>query len=247
MKRHTGLADAYLYRDFSEALKRLKNALTRGPGYTLLLGESGTGKTTLLRTLEDGLDQRRFQVLYLCHGRPSPTGLSRVLAGTLHLPVRRSGAETSRSLAQTLRGLPTRLWVWVDEAQLLSEEALQELRLLAEADLKSPPLFGVVLSGLPELKERLLAPGLFSVWRRIATRVTLTGLVREEMAPFMAHGVGKEAAARFTADALSALFEQGRGVPGLVHAYGVECLRVCAPGPITPEGVAEALDGLETR
>ncbi len=247
MKKSLGVADAYLYRDFSEALKRLKAALTRAPGYTLLLGESGTGKTTLLRTLETALDRRRFQVLYLCHGRPSPTGLSRVLAGTLHLPVRRSGAETSRSLAQTLRDLPTRLLVWVDEAQLLGEDTLHELRLLAEADLNGPPLFGVVLSALPELKERLLAPRLFPLWRRIATRVTLTGLVREEVAPFLAHVAGKEAAARFTVDALSALFEQGRGVPALVHAYAAECVRVCAPGPITPEGVAEALEGLDSR
>lgn len=247
MKKNSGLPDAYLYGDFQEALKRLKATLTRTTAYTLLLGESGTGKTTLLRTLEAGLDHRRFQVLYLCLGRPSATGLRRLLAGTLHLPLRRSGAETARSLAETLRDLSTRLLVWVDEAQRLDEDTLHELRFLAEADLDRPPLFSVVLSGLPELKERLLAPRLFSFWRRIATRVTLTGLVREEMAPFLAQVLGKEAALRFGAEALSTLFEQARGVPALVHTSAAECLRACAAGPITAERVAEALEGLETR
>ncbi|MBI3272763.1 MAG: hypothetical protein HYZ53_27500, partial [Planctomycetes bacterium] len=159
----------------------------------------------------------------------------------------RSGAETSRSLAQTLRERATRLLVWVDEAHHLGEDTLHELRLLAEADLNGPPLFSVVLCALPCLRERLLAPQLFPLWRRLATRVTLTGLVREEAAPFLTHVVGKEGAARFGAEALSALFEMARGVPALVHTFAVECVRACPPGSITAEGVAEALDGLDSR
>ena len=69
--------EPFLYRDFDKALKNLKKAFTQGSIYALLCGESGTGKTTLMRTLAGRLDRRRFNVLYLCHGRPSPSALAR--------------------------------------------------------------------------------------------------------------------------------------------------------------------------
>jgi type II secretory pathway predicted ATPase ExeA len=237
----------FSYRDFQEALRRLKAALTRGPSYALLLGESGTGKTSLLRTLKAALDRRRFQILYLCHGRPSPTGLTRVLADALHLPLRRSRAETSRLLVQTLRDLPTRLLLWIDEAQLIHEDTLHEIRLLAEADLDGPPLFSVVLAALPDLRDRLLAPQLFPLWRRIGARVVLTGLVREEVAPFLAHALGKEPAGRFSPEALAALFEQARGVPAVLRTFADDCLKSRLQGQINAEAVAEALDGSSER
>jgi general secretion pathway protein A len=243
----TAVPEPFLYRDFQEALRRLKTSLTRSPAYALLLGESGTGKTTLLRALKAALDRRRFQVLYLCHGRPSPTGLTRVLADALRLPLRRSRAETSRLLVQTLRDLPTRLLLWIDEAQLIHEDTLHELRLLAEADLDGPPLFSVVLAALPDLKDRLLAPQLFPLWRRIGARVLLTGLVREEIAPFLAHALGKDSAGRFSPEALAALFEQARGVPALVQSFAAECLKARPQGQLTAESVAQALDGTEER
>jgi type II secretory pathway predicted ATPase ExeA len=212
-----------------------------------LTGESGTGKTTLLRALKAALDRRRFQVLYLCHGRPSPTGLTRVLADALHLPLRRSRAETSRLLVQTLRDLPTRLLLWIDEAQLIHEDTLHELRLMAEADLDGPPLFSVTLAALPDLKDRLLAPQMFPLWRRITARVTLTGLVREEVVSFVAHALGKDAAARFSPDALAAIFEQARAIPAIVKTYADACLKLRTQGPITAEDVAKALDGEAER
>jgi len=243
----TDIPEAYPYKDFQEALRRLETTLTRGPAYALLLGESGTGKTTLLRTLKAGLDRRRFQVLYLCHGRPSPTGLTRVLAEALHLPLHRSRAETSRLLVQTLRDLPTRLLLWIDEAQLIHEDTLHELRLLAEADLDGPPLFSVVLAALPELKDRLLAPQHFPLWRRIVARVALTGLVREEVASFLAHALGKEPAGRFSPEALAAIFEAARGIPAVVQSFAAECLKARPQGPITAETVAEILGDTDTR
>jgi type II secretory pathway predicted ATPase ExeA len=211
----------------------------------LLLGDSGSGKTTLLRALAAKLDRRRFQVLYLCHGRPSPSGLARVLAETLHLPLRRTRAETSRLLVQTLRNLPTRLLFWIDEAQLIGDDTLHEIRLLAEADLDGPPLFSVLLSALPDLKDRLLAPHLFPLWRRIRPKVTLTGLRREELAPFLAHSLGKDASTRFEEPALSALFEQARGLPALLLAASEECLRLYPKGPLSAPQIADVLDRLE--
>lgn len=241
------IPEAFLYRDFHEACQSLKGALTRGPTYALLLGESGTGKTTLLRTLANQLDRQRFQILYLCHGQPSPSGLARILAETLHLPLRRTRAETSRLLVQTLKNLPTRLLFWIDEAQLIRDDTLHEIRLLSEADLDGPPLFSVVLSALPDLKDRLLAPHLFPLWRRISCRLKLTGLIREELIPFLTHHLSKEAVSRLTEEALSTLFEQARGVPALLLSYTSQCLKTKPQGEITADSVATALDQMEAN
>ncbi len=236
----------FIYQDFKEAFTSLKSALTQGVSYALLLGESGTGKTTLLRALNAKLDRRRFHILYLCHGQPSPSGLARVLAEALHLPMRQTRAETSRLLVQTLRNLPTRLLFWIDEAQSMRDDTLHELRLLSEADLEGPPLFSVLLSALPDLKDRLLAPHLFPLWRRITTRVTLTGLLREELRPFLTHSFSQQPVEQFSDDALSIIFEQARGIPALTQSFAAHCLKTCPQGKITTDLVAEALDQLET-
>lgn len=245
MKKSTAMPDPFLYQDFQQAMTSLKSALVSAPTYALLLGDSGSGKTTLLRSLAAKLDRQRYHILYLCHGQPSPSGMARVLAEALHLPLRRSRAETSRLLVQTLRNLPTRLLFWIDEAQLIRDDTLHEIRLLAEADLEGPPLFSVVLSALPELKDRLLAPHLFPLWRRINPKVSLTGLRREELNAFLAHSIGKEAPARFEEAALSPLFEQARGLPALVKAYSEGCIKAYPKGPITPAQVAETMEHIE--
>jgi len=244
--KNTAPQPPFMYEDFQQALDSLKRTLVRAPAYALLLGDSGSGKTTLLRTLAAKLDRRRFQILYLCHGRPSPSGLARVLAEALHLPLRRTRAETSRLLVQTLRNLPTRLLFWIDEAQLIHEDTLHEIRLLAEADLDGPPLFSVLLTALPELKERLLAPQLFPLWRRIRTKFTLTGLRRGELERFLVHSLGKDSATRFEPPALDAIFEQGRGLPALLCDFADECLTAHPKGPISPEQVAAVLDRIES-
>ena len=236
----------FMYRDFKDAFESLKSALTHGDAYALLLGESGTGKTTLLRVLHAKLDRRRFHILYLCHGQPSPSGLARVLAEALRQPLRRTRAETSRLLVQTLRNLPTRLLFWIDEAQSMRDDTLHEIRLLSEADLEGPPLFSVVLSALPDLKDRLLAPHLFPLWRRITTRVSLTGLLREELRPFLIHSFSQQPVERVSDDALSIIFEQARGIPALIQSFAAHCLKIHPQEKITTDLAAGALDQLET-
>jgi type II secretory pathway predicted ATPase ExeA len=236
----------FLYKDFQLAAAALRGALTAHHSYMLLLGDSGCGKTTLLRHLQQHLDKHSYSVLYLCHGRPSPSGLARVLADAVHLPIRRSRAETSRLLVSTLKNLPTRLLFWIDEAQLIHDDTLHELRLLSEADLEGPPLFSVILCALPALKERLLAPDLFPLWRRIGTRVRLRGLQHEEVMPFVSHCLGKNSAQRFSHEALSLIFEKARGIPAIVKSYCANCLHEIPPTTeITKQLADELLDLLD--
>lgn len=216
--------EPFLYQDFRRAADILLDTVRRHQPYVLLLGESGCGKTTLLRHRQSRLDKRSFTVLYLCHGRPSPSALARVLADALHLPIRRTRAETSRLLLVTLKNLPAKLLLWIDEAQLIHDDTLHELRLLSEADIDGPPLFRTILSALPQLKERLLAPDLFPLFRRISTRVRLRGLLHEEVVPFIDHALEKHASQRFSPEALNVIFEQARAIPAIILSHAALCL-----------------------
>ncbi len=92
---------------------------------------------------------------------------------------------------------------------------------------------------------RLLAPHLFPLWRRVRPKVTLMGLRREELVPFLAHSLGKDIPARFEDAALSALFEQARGLPALVLASTEECLKAHPKGTLSAAQIAEILDRIE--
>ena len=243
---NTTMDKPFMYEDFREAFNSLKEALISEPVYALLLGESGSGKTTLLRLLAAELDRSSFHILYLCHSQATPSCLSRVLAEALHLPVRRSSAETNRLLVQTLRNLPVRLLLWIDEAQLVRDDTLHEIRLLAEADLDKPPLFSVILSALPKLKDRLLAPHIFPFWRRIRPKVILTGLRRGELDQFLNHCIDQNTAKRFESHALDTIFEHGRGIPAILFVLAESCLKAHPQGIINMEQVAEILDQTET-
>ena len=235
----------FSFQDFKDGLKRLESALKQGPCYALLLGESGTGKTTLLRTLYSNLDPQKYHIIYLCHGRPSPSALANVLAHTFHLPVRYTRAETSRMLHQTLRNLPTKLLLWIDEAQMMPDDTLHEIRLLSEADLMGPPLFSVILSGLPTLKDKLLNPTLFPLWRRIHPKIYLNGLLRQELTAYVEHRFGKKTTTRFTEEILLMLFEHSRGIPAVLDLFISECLKPVKAGPIPRQTVSEIIETLE--
>jgi general secretion pathway protein A len=235
-----------VYSDFEAARDRLTRAIPVGPFYGILVGPSGSGKTSLLREVASTLDRHRFQSHYLAHSGTSTSGLGRFLAEILHITPRRSHTETLHAMSLALRALPFRIILFVDEAHLLGDDALQEVRLLAESELESPPLFTVLLSGAPDLKKRLDAPFLFPLKRRITVRLELTGLHQDEVGPFLSFRLGDEAASRFSPEILPVIFERTRGIPALVEGLARLCLEsVPEKAVATLEATQEVIESWE--
>jgi MSHA biogenesis protein MshM len=199
------------------AREQIGAAVRRGPCYVLLTGPSGTGKSTLRRDLEAGLDRHRHQVVYLSSSSLSAVGFARYLALAVRRTPRRSHVETMADVAHALKAQPAHVVVWLDEADQVPLDTLTELRILAECDQESPQLFSLVLSGLPELRSALDAPELAPLRRRIGLRCTLTGLARDELGPFLAQRLGEPAATRVPPTLHDELFERTQGVPALAH------------------------------
>jgi hypothetical protein len=184
-------------------------------------GDGGLGDPA---THPPDLERRRFQSHYLARSGTSTSPLGRFLAEVLHITPRRSHTETLHAMSQELRALPLRIILFVDEAHLLGEDALQEPRLPAECELASPPLLTVLLSGGPELKKRLDAPFLFPPKRWITGRLESTGLDQDEVGPFLSLRLGDEAVSGFSTEVLPVIFERTRGIPALVESLARLCL-----------------------
>jgi type II secretory pathway predicted ATPase ExeA len=235
-----------IYSDFDAAKEKLLTAIHRGPFYGLLVGESGTGKSSLLRRVAAICDRHRYNMLYLSGSQTTKSGLGRYLVDVLNLARRRSHAETLRALIQILRESPARLILLMDEAHQLPESTLQEARLLAESDLEPTALFSVVFAGTLDLKTKLDAAALFPLKRRISLRLELTGLKKDEVRPFVLARV--DGGERLCEDLVAAIFERARGIPALIEDLATTCLH-SVPGKdsIALGSVEEVLEAWEVR
>lgn len=233
---------AFPYADYVRARDVFSRALAGPPFYGRLEGASGMGKSTLLRELVDGLDLHRSTYVYLSSTRASITNIVRFLARALRVPAKRSNLETLDEIASAIRGQqpPRSVIVFVDEADRLTAETLQEFRVISECQLLQDPLFSVVLSGMPGLTELLDSPVAFPLKRRITVQCTLSGLRRDELLPFLEHRFPADVR-RVPAGALDELFERTQATPGLIMRVLVPLL-ARASGRLSQDDVHAALD-----
>ena len=230
------------YRDYEAARAALRRALGAGHFFAAVLGPSGTGKSSLARQLAVDLEASRTQLVYVSSSSASAFGLVNTLARALRVPPGRSSLETGQLVVGALKGAPLRYALWFDEADQVSERTLREVRVLAEADLASPQVLSVVLSGLPDLKAVLDAPELFPLKRRLAFRCQLAGLGRDELDAFLAHRFGAAAPGRFAAESKDELFERTEAIPALVQKVVRFALERSGTASVTEAILREAFD-----
>ncbi|MCL4813192.1 MAG: AAA family ATPase [Vicinamibacteraceae bacterium] len=211
----------FLTAGHREALSNLHYGITSHKGVTLLLGEAGTGKTTLIRsTIEQQAGPNR-RIVYLSNPTLTRAEFLEFLADGFQLS---ADAATSKvRLLNELTALLTGLRadsglaaLVIDEAQSLPLELLEEIRLLSNLETAFEKLLPVVLAGQPELADRLNEPQLRQLKQRIGLRCRLRPLEIKETAAYIAKRIkiaGGEAGSIFTIDAVRAIHRQSSGIP----------------------------------
>ena len=204
-----------------EALTTLEYGLSRRTGIALLVGDAGTGKTTIVHAALQSQSVQRSHVVYLNNPALTRNEFIEFLAAGFDLSSSAASSKT-RLLAELTEALATRhaagtmAALIIDEAQCLPDGLLEEIRLLANIESASEKLLSIILAGQPEIAGRLNAASLRQLKQRIGLRCTLAPLSEADTASYIAARLriaGADAAAVFTAEAIQTIHERSGGIP----------------------------------
>jgi general secretion pathway protein A len=241
----------------AEALSSLQYGISSRLGIIVLVGEAGTGKTTVIRAAMAS-QPPGAQFVVMNNPLLSRTEFFQHLAQGFNLTDDAVSSKTRflSELTQVLEasarsGRQTALIV--DEAHALPYEILEEVRLLANIETDEDKLLPVVLAGQPELGDRLNKPDLRQLKQRVALRCSLRTLTLKETAAYIAGRIGVaggDAAKLFTGEAVQLIHRYSRGVP---RTISVICDNALVTGfaaderPIDVETVREVCGDLDLR
>ena len=211
----------FLSRGHKEALTHLRYGLSGRPGLTVLAGEAGTGKTTLVRAALQSIGNGQSRVVHLSNPTLTRSEFYEFLASGYGFSADAASSKTtfinelSRALtsAASVSGV---LALVVDEAQSLPHALLEEIRLLTNTEGTGGNAVAVALVGQPELADRLNEPSLRQLKQRIALRCELSPLDLNETAAYVAARVrvaGGRPDVLFTRDAILTIHEHSLGIP----------------------------------
>ena len=204
-----------------EALSNLRYALAASKGFTLILGEAGTGKTTLVRAALGELGGTASRYVLISNPTLGRDEFYEFLAQAFELSAEAATSKT-RFLAELQDSVASRFakggltGLVVDEAQSMPHELLEEIRLLGNIETSTTKLLNIVLSGQPELADRLNDVSLRQLKQRIALRCELRPLTLRETAAYVSGRLriaGGNPAEIFTREAVEAIHEASRGIP----------------------------------
>ena len=174
----------FLTQQIEETLSGLMHGIQTRKGILTLTGEVGTGKTTLVNRLLDGLHERGTKTAFLFNSRMNSSQLFDFVLAEFDIPC----ASTSKShqlmklnqwLLERFRAGETAVLI-LDEAQNLTFPVLEEIRLLTNLETSTEKLLQIVLSGQPELDEKLNLPQLRQLRQRIMIRCKTAPLTKEQ-------------------------------------------------------------------
>src|ERR1700736_6130124 len=215
----------YLSERHAEALAHLLYGINESGGFIQLTGEVGTGKTTVVRTLLSRVPHHA-DVAVILNPRVTPIEFLLTICEELGLPIAEVDRDSVKQLVDTLnRRLLSahaegrRIIVLVDEAQNLSFEVLEQVRLLTNLETPTQKLLQIILIGQPELRELLDRNDLRQLAQRITGRYHLKPLSREETQGYVRHRLRVAGASGeiFTPGALREVHRLAAGIPRVIN------------------------------
>lgn len=219
----------YLSRIHEEVLAHLRYAAGYGEGFVAITGEVGTGKTTLCRMFLESLDETTAAA-YIFNPKLDAVQLLKAINDEFGIP---SNTESVKTLIDRLNAFllekkaqGKRVILLVDEAQNLSADVLEQLRLLSNLETNTSKLIQIILVGQPELGELLETDALRQLNQRITLNCHLIPLNQSETREYIRHRIqiaSRKPGLEFTASAYRSIFKFTGGVPRLIN---IACDRV---------------------
>jgi general secretion pathway protein A len=207
-----------------EALAHLLYGMRIDGGFVLLTGEVGTGKTTVCRGLLEQVPENT-DVAFIYNPKLSTVELLATICQELHLQVPETRISQKayfdllnfHLLDSHARGRRTVLII--DEAQNLSDEVLEQVRLLTNLETHQRKLLQIILLGQPELRDRLARPELRQLSQRIVARYHLEPLSKAETAAYVGHRLAVAGAVRpvFAPQVMERIYRASGGTPRLIN------------------------------
>jgi type II secretory pathway predicted ATPase ExeA len=221
----------FLTRHTEEALACLTYGIQSRKGFVLLTGEVGTGKTTLINKLLEWLRLQQVATAFIFNSRMDVPQLLDFMMADFGIPC------DTKSKSQVLQ----RLYNWlldryragetavliIDEAQNLSDEVLEEIRMLTNLETFTEKLLQIILVGQPELEQRLRQPQLRQLRQRLTLRAKTHPLNLEETRSYIRQRLriaGANGDAIFDPEAEVALFRYSTGIPRIINLLCEHCL-----------------------
>ena len=221
----------YLSRRHRDGFAHLLYGADEAGGFVLLTGEVGTGKTTLCRSALESITDN-VRIALILNPKQSPIELVASICDELQVAYPKN-VTSLKALIDRLNlyllkayGQGQRIVVVIDEAQNLTAEVLEQVRLLTNLEVYTQKLLQIILIGQPELQTMLDKPELRQLSQRITARFHLTPLTREETDEYIAHrlkiaGVSREI---FTKQATREIYKLSRGIPRLINTLSERAL-----------------------
>jgi len=227
--------EEFFEHDRAKAATRRLEAALEARVSAVLTGEPGTGKTFILRALEESLPPGRFRFTYLYNSHVNVRDFYRQLSSALGIEPRATAEALFRAVSRHVEETalakiqPVLL---LDEAQLLAMKVLEHLPILLNFQRDSKPFLSIVLIGLPELRRLLSRNVLSSLAARLPVRVHLEGLGPAEVAEYLAHRLRSAGSTKdvFSEDAVLLIAEASGGALRKIDVLARHALEVASEG-----------------